>query len=288
MKAAAGRPVPQTEKPRTVATGEDGQPQGRAGCGGRLQDHRAKGAAHRQHRLGQGQVDRRLGLVLRALGHGWQVGIVQFIKGAWDTGERHAIERFPDHVRWYSMGEGFTWETQDRARDIAAASAAWAKAQELMADPADRLVVLDELNIALRYDYLPLMDVVQTLKARRTGPARRRHRPQRQAGADRGRRSRDRDDAGEAPLRGRREGAAGHRVLRMRRAAPHSFRVGEAEPGPSLFFDSEMRDAARLGPGLGLRPPRERGAGALRRLSDLSLRTAGVPFRWAVAREGAT
>src|SRR4051794_10155784 len=107
------------------------------------------------------------GLVMRALGHSWPVGIVQLIKGAWDTGERHAIERFPDLVRWYSMGEGFTWETQDKARDIAAATAAWQKAQELMADPGIRLVVLDELNIALRYDYLPLLDVVEALKARR-------------------------------------------------------------------------------------------------------------------------
>jgi cob(I)alamin adenosyltransferase len=116
---------------------------------------------------GKGKSTAAFGLVMRALGHGWPVGIVQFIKGAWDTGERHAIERFGDQVRWYSMGEGFTWETQDRARDVAAASAAWAKAQELMADPAIRLVVLDELNIALRYDYLPLAEVVEALSNRR-------------------------------------------------------------------------------------------------------------------------
>jgi cob(I)alamin adenosyltransferase len=116
---------------------------------------------------GKGKSTAAFGLVMRALGHGFPVGIVQFIKGAWDTGERHAIERFGDQVRWYSMGEGFTWETQDRARDVAAASAAWAKAQELMADPAIRLVVLDELNIALRYEYLPLAEVVAALEARR-------------------------------------------------------------------------------------------------------------------------
>jgi cob(I)alamin adenosyltransferase len=116
---------------------------------------------------GKGKSTAAFGLVMRALGHGWPVGIVQFIKGAWDTGERHAIERFPDLVRWYSMGEGFTWETQDRTRDVAAATAAWAKAQELMADASIKLVVLDELNIALRYDYLPLLDVVSALKARR-------------------------------------------------------------------------------------------------------------------------
>jgi len=108
-----------------------------------------------------------MGLVLRAIGYGWRVGIVQFIKGAWDTGEKHALARFDDLVTWHSMGEGFTWETQDRARDVAAAERAWAKAQELMDDPAIRLLVLDEINIALRYDYLPLDAVVARLAARR-------------------------------------------------------------------------------------------------------------------------
>jgi cob(I)alamin adenosyltransferase len=93
--------------------------------------------------------------------------VVQFIKGVWETGERNAVGRFPGLVAWHSMGEGFTWETQDRARDIAAAEAAWAKARELMADPAIRLLVLDELNIALRYDYLPLDEVIAALAARR-------------------------------------------------------------------------------------------------------------------------
>jgi len=116
---------------------------------------------------GKGKSTAAFGLIMRALGYEWPVGIVQFIKGAWETGERKALERFPDLVRWYSMGEGFTWETQDKARDIAAAEAAWAKVKELMADPIIRLLVLDELNIALRYDYLPLLDVVETLKARR-------------------------------------------------------------------------------------------------------------------------
>ena len=116
---------------------------------------------------GKGKTSAAMGLVLRALGYGWPVGIVQFIKGAWDTGEKHALERFPDLVRWHTMGEGFTWETQDRARDVAAAERAWGKARELMDDPAIRLVVLDELNIALRYDYLPLDAVVATLAARR-------------------------------------------------------------------------------------------------------------------------
>lgn len=116
---------------------------------------------------GKGKSTAAFGLIMRALGHEWPIGVVQFIKGAWSTGERKALERFPDLVRWHSMGEGFTWETQDRARDIAAAEAAWAKAKELMADPAIRLLVLDELNIALRYDYLPLEAVVDTLKSKR-------------------------------------------------------------------------------------------------------------------------
>jgi cob(I)alamin adenosyltransferase len=116
---------------------------------------------------GKGKSTAAFGLALRALGHGWPVGVVQFVKGAWDTGEKHALERFGDLVRWHTMGEGFTWETQDRQRDIAAATRAWEMACTLMADPAIRLLVLDELNIALRYDYLPLEAVVATLANRR-------------------------------------------------------------------------------------------------------------------------
>jgi cob(I)alamin adenosyltransferase len=116
---------------------------------------------------GKGKSTAAFGLVLRALGHGFHVGIVQFIKGAWETGERMALARFDDLISWHTMGEGFTWETQDRARDIAAAEKAWAKARDLMENPAIKLLVLDELNIALRYDYLPLVDVVSTLSARR-------------------------------------------------------------------------------------------------------------------------
>lgn len=116
---------------------------------------------------GKGKSTAAFGLVLRALGHGWRVGVVQFIKGAWQTGEREALQRFGDQVSWHTMGEGFTWETQDKARDIAAATRAWAKAKELMADPSIRLLILDELNIALRYDYLPLDDVLETLRDRR-------------------------------------------------------------------------------------------------------------------------
>ena len=116
---------------------------------------------------GKGKSTAAFGLVLRALGHGWRVGVVQFIKGAWHTGERDALARFGDQVSWHTMGEGFTWETQDKARDIAAAQRAFAKAKELMADPSIRLLILDELNIALRYDYLPLDDVIETLRNRR-------------------------------------------------------------------------------------------------------------------------
>lgn len=116
---------------------------------------------------GKGKSTAAMGLMLRALGHGWKVGVVQFIKGAWKTGEKAAFARFDEQISWHTMGEGFTWETQDRDRDVAAATAAWEKVEALMADPAIRLLVLDELNIALRYDYLPLADVVAKLQARR-------------------------------------------------------------------------------------------------------------------------
>jgi len=117
---------------------------------------------------GKGKSTAAWGLMLRALGRGFRVGVVQFGKGAWETGERKAIATFGDQVSWYTLGEGFTWETQDRARDVAAAERAWDKAKELMADPTIRLVILDELNIALRYDHLPIADVVATLLARRS------------------------------------------------------------------------------------------------------------------------
>jgi len=118
---------------------------------------------------GKGKSTAAFGLALRALGRGQRVGVVQFIKGAWSTGERAAIERFGTQVEWRAMGEGFTWETQDRARDVEAATAAWGEAKRMMADPTLRLVVLDELSIALRYEYLPLAEVVATLNARRSG-----------------------------------------------------------------------------------------------------------------------
>ena len=163
---------------------------------------------------GKGKSTAAFGLVLRCLGHGMRVGIVQFVKGVWNTGERVALERFGDLVTCRAMGEGFTWDTQDRARDIAAARRAWEAAKAMIADPSYRLVLLDELNIVLRYDYLPIDEVVAALKAKAARPARRRHRPQRQARTDRRGRSRDRDDAGQASFPRRRQSPAGHRILR--------------------------------------------------------------------------
>jgi cob(I)alamin adenosyltransferase len=118
---------------------------------------------------GKGKSTAAFGLVLRCLGHGMRVGIVQFVKGVWQTGERIALERFGDLVTCRAMGEGFTWDTQDRARDIAAARRAWETAKEMIPDPAYRLVLLDELNIVLRYDYLPLDEVVTALKTKPRG-----------------------------------------------------------------------------------------------------------------------
>ena len=115
---------------------------------------------------GKGKSTAAFGMVMRCIGHGMRVGIVQFVKGVWQTGERAVLARFPELVTCRAMGEGFTWDTQDRARDIAAARAAWEAAKEMMADPSYRLVLLDELNIVLRYDYLPLDEVLQVLRSK--------------------------------------------------------------------------------------------------------------------------
>ena len=115
---------------------------------------------------GKGKSTAAFGMVLRCLGHGMRVGIVQFVKGAWGTGERDVLARFPDLVTCRAMGEGFTWDTQDRARDIAAARAAWELATAMIADPSYRMVLLDELNIVLRYGYLPLDEVMAALTAK--------------------------------------------------------------------------------------------------------------------------
>ena len=116
---------------------------------------------------GKGKSTAAWGLLLRALGRGMRVGVVQFGKGAWETGERKAIEAFGDQVVWHTLGEGFTWETQDHARDVAAAELAWATAKGLLADPSFRLIILDELNIALRYEHLTLAEILPTLRERR-------------------------------------------------------------------------------------------------------------------------
>ena len=113
---------------------------------------------------GKGKSTAAFGIVLRCLGHEMRVGIVQFVKGVWSTGERVALERFGDLVTCRAMGEGFTWDTRDRARDIAAARNAWETAKVMISDPSYRLVLLDELNIVLRYDYLPIGEVVRVLK----------------------------------------------------------------------------------------------------------------------------
>jgi len=115
---------------------------------------------------GKGKSSSAFGMVARALGHGIKVGVVQFIKGAASTGEEAFFRRFPDEVRYHVMGEGFTWETQDRQRDIAKAGEAWAVAAELLADPEIGLVVLDELNIALKYGYLELAPVLADIESR--------------------------------------------------------------------------------------------------------------------------
>ncbi len=118
---------------------------------------------------GKGKSTAAFGLAVRAMGNDMRVGVVQFVKGKWQTGERAILEHFPERVTIRTMGEGFTWDTQDRQRDIAAAKAAWQATQEMMADKSYDLIVLDELNIVLRYDYLPLAEIVAALKARREG-----------------------------------------------------------------------------------------------------------------------
>jgi cob(I)alamin adenosyltransferase len=115
---------------------------------------------------GKGKSSSGFGMILRCIAHGMPSAVVQFIKGAWDTGERRLLTtHFPDLCQFHAMGEGFTWETQDKARDIAAARAGWEKAKELIRDPSIRLVLLDEINIALRYDYLDLAEVLEFLRA---------------------------------------------------------------------------------------------------------------------------
>lgn len=113
---------------------------------------------------GKGKSTAAMGMVCRAIGHGMKTGIVQFVKGAWETGEMTVFEAFPDLVEVHVLGEGFTWDTQDREADVAAARRAWAQAKSMIEDPAYRMVLCDELNIVLRYDYLPMDEVLETLR----------------------------------------------------------------------------------------------------------------------------
>ena len=115
---------------------------------------------------GKGKSTSAFGTVIRALGWGHKVGVVQYVKGNWKTGERQFFRRFPDLVTWHTMGQGFTWDTQDREQDIAASKAAWEVSREMLASGEYDLVVLDELNIVLRYDYLPVEEVLKGLMAR--------------------------------------------------------------------------------------------------------------------------
>ncbi len=115
---------------------------------------------------GKGKSTAAFGMAMRAIAHGMNIGIIQFIKGAWQSGERDIFEKFPQNVEIHAAGEGFTWETQDRSRDIELVTKAWERAKEMIADPRVKMVILDELNIALRYEYLPLDEVVEFLQNR--------------------------------------------------------------------------------------------------------------------------
>jgi len=192
---------------------------------------------------GKGKSTAAFGMVFRAIGHGFRVGIVQFVKGAWSTGERDVLEKFPDLVTINAMGEGFTWDVADRQRDLAAARAAWDRAKALIADPAYKMVLLDELNIVLRYDYLPLDEVLDVLEQAARHP-RHRHRPQRQGRAHRDRRPRHRNDRNQTPLPRRRKSPGRRGVLA--RGAQHCHPVPESlrlRPSRSTTGSNFLRSA---------------------------------------------
>jgi cob(I)alamin adenosyltransferase len=120
---------------------------------------------------GKGKSTAAFGLVMRAMGNGMRVGVIQFVKGKWDTGERSILEHFPDQIEIHAMGEGFSWDTQDKGRDIAAARKAWEKSKQMIEEsrgpnPKFDMILLDELNIVLRYDNLPLDEIVDTLRGK--------------------------------------------------------------------------------------------------------------------------
>jgi len=145
------------EKMRRIKAARDKMMAGKVGEKGLLIVHTGKG---------KGKSSSAFGMVMRCLGHGMKVGIVQFVKGACDTGEARLLAKFPELCEIKTMGEGFTWETQDRASDVAAAERAWVESKRMRADESYRMVVLDELNIVLRYEYLALDPVLETLAAR--------------------------------------------------------------------------------------------------------------------------
>ena len=145
------------EKMRRIKDARDRMMEGKVGEKGLLIVHTGKG---------KGKSSSAFGMVMRCLGHDMKVGIVQYVKGAWDTGEARFLKKFPDLCEIRTLGEGFTWETQDKARDIATAERAWTESRRMLADPQYRMVVLDELNIALRYGYLPLEPVLEAIAAR--------------------------------------------------------------------------------------------------------------------------
>jgi cob(I)alamin adenosyltransferase len=145
------------EKMRRIKAARDKMMAGKSGDKGLLLVHTGKG---------KGKSSSAFGMALRCLGHGMKVGIVQYVKGAWDTGEARFLARFPELCEIKTLGEGFTWETQDKARDIAAAQRAWAESARMLADPAYAMVILDEINIALRYDLIPLAQVLEGIATR--------------------------------------------------------------------------------------------------------------------------
>ena len=115
---------------------------------------------------GKGKTSAALGMAIRAIGHDMKVGVVQFVKGAMATGEKAVFDRFPDLIEFKPMGEGFTWDTQDRARDIAVTRTAWDEVKRMIADPTYAMVIADELNIVLRYDYLPVSEVLEAIEGK--------------------------------------------------------------------------------------------------------------------------
>jgi len=146
-----------SDKMRRIKAARDKMMAGKSGEKGLLLVHTGKG---------KGKSSSAFGMALRCLGHGMKVGIVQYVKGAWDTGEARFLARFPELCEIKTLGEGFTWETQDKARDIAAAERAWAESARMLADPSYAMVILDEINIALRYDLIPLAQVLEAIAAR--------------------------------------------------------------------------------------------------------------------------